>query len=236
MTKKLPNYVSDSKWSKDPKKIEARNQTIILPYRKFFSQSLPPEKQYWTMCSSYYDSNGKTTGELHQLIEDGLISANQFYPVDINPDIIEKNKEYYPDINWICDDFIEAMKKASIEGNFNPGIINCDNVRQYKNAILYLKKLLYFIDNNVFGELLLISNLMLNNPYGDKSKKDLIDKVIKYLLKNYTVPDHWAIHPQYYEYNGTGNRSQTTLGSILFIKSKHKEIKITKDRRICVKE
>ena len=204
------NYINNSQWSKDPKKIESRKQTIILPYQKFFQQSIPLEKQYWTMCSSYFNSEGKTTGELHQMLDAELITSDQFYGVDNNKEIIEKNKKYYPNINWIYDDFIEAMKKACFKGEFNPGIINLDNVRQYKKAVKYLKKLLYFIDYNVNGELLVVSNIMLNNPYvNSKTRKDSIDKIVDYLQKIYIIPDHWGIYPLYYEYKVTGNRSKT---------------------------
>jgi hypothetical protein len=74
--------------------------------------------------------------------------------------------------------------------------------------------------------------MMLNNPRGNHLKVDSIETIINYLLKIYSVPDHWRICPQYYEYNGTGGRSKTILGTILFIKSKHKEIKITKNRKL----
>lgn len=226
------NYIDNALWSKDPKKIQSREQTIILPAQQIFGKSLPPDKQYWAMCSSYFNSEGKTTGELHQMLDAGLITSDQFYGVDNQQHIIDKNKEYYPDINWICDDFVKAMKKASVEGTFNPAIINLDNVRQYKKATKYLKKLLSFIDYNVFGELLVISNIMLNNPYGDKSKKDSTEEIIDYLLKIYSVPDHWTIYPQYYEYEGTGSRSQTSLGTLLFVKSEHREIKVTEGREL----
>ena len=226
------NYIDDALWSKDPKKIESREQTIILPAQQIFGKSLPPDKQYWAMCSSYFNNEGKTTGELHQMLDAGLITSDQFYGVDNQQHIIDKNKEYYPDINWICNDFVKAMKKASIEGTFNPAIINLDNMRQYKKATKYLKKLLSFIDYNVFGELLVISNIMLNNPRGNHLKVDSIKIIVNYLLKIYSIPDHWTIYPQYYEYDGTGDRSRTIMGTLLFIKSKHKEIKITKGRRM----
>jgi len=225
------NYIDKADWD-DPKKTEAREQSIILAYQNYFNKtSIPKNKQYWTMCGSHFNNNGKIDGELGQLVQSNLITPDQFHGVDINADIIKSNKKYYPDVSWYQNDFIEAMKNSYINNSFNPAIINCDNVRMPKNAVKYLKKLLLFIDNNFFDELLLVANLMLTNPYRQKvesSGEEVIDK----LINKYAFPDHWTIDSQYYKYSGTGKRSRTLMGSFIFVKQKHEKIKFTKGRKL----
>jgi hypothetical protein len=111
-----------------PKKIKARHQTIIAPYKTIFQNSLPQNKQYWTMCSNHSDEQGnfQPHSELGQLLEESLITENQFYGVDIEPNIIQLNKLAKPNVNWINDDFLRAMQKAFKENNFNPGVVNAD--------------------------------------------------------------------------------------------------------------
>lgn len=44
-------------WSGN-KKIIARQETIINQYRKIYNrQSIPQEKEYWTMCGNLSDNN-----------------------------------------------------------------------------------------------------------------------------------------------------------------------------------
>ncbi len=206
-------------WS-GPKKIEAREQTIIIPYKELFNrQSIPKDKQYWTMSGSYCKRNKPIEGEFHQLEKAKLIKSNQFHAVDIEENIIKKNKEFYPNLNWYVGDFLKTMKEYSLSKKFNPAIINCDNVRLPEKGIAYLISLLMFIDNNVKGELMLISNLMLNNPYRRtvmSSGEDMLN--LLYNNKHYTLNGHWSIFPYYYKYHGTGKRANTYMGSLIFVK------------------
>jgi len=219
-----PNYVRDAIWD-DPKKTESRNQAIVLTYRKHFGQSLPNDKQYWTMCGAYYDANNNPIrGELGQLLKNRLIKEHQFFGVDKEEEIISKNKTIYPNINWILGDFKETMEVHSINGNFNPAIINYDGVMGHEYGAKYLKKIMKFLDCNANEPLLLVANFILNNPYKQRSKiSDGID-VMRELKRIYTFPIHWKLNPQYYIYNGTGKRSRSYMGTFIFIKEAHQNI------------
>lgn len=227
------NYIKTPRWD-DPQKVSSRSEAIILPYRRYFGESIPRDKQYWTMCGAHFDEQGKLDGEHGQLVKEGLIQSEQFHGVDIEEYIIENNRKHYPDVNWLCGDFRDAMVQASIEGRFNPAIINYDNVMQSKNSVKYLKRIFSFIDNNVHGELLLVANFMLNNPYhsNEGSFRETGSETIDKLLSIYMFPDHWSVHPTYYEYPGTDKRSKSWLGMFAFIKQSHEHIVRTANRRL----
>lgn len=232
MPRPYSNYVVDAVWD-DPKKIASRKEAIILTYNEFFKRSsIQPNKQYWTMCGAYFDSKGtQLHGELGQLIESNLITPDQFHGVDREKSIIQKNQKLFPNIKWFHGDFKEIMGEFSIQNKFNPAIINYDGVMQPKFGSQYLKSILKFIDNNVHDQLLLITNFVLRSPYRKQIQFNPID-VINQLLKIYWFPDHWYIKPQAYTYEGSGKRSQSEMGMIIFVKNKHDQIQYTKNKRL----
>ena len=229
------NYIKSPRWD-DPQKVNSRTEAIILPYRHYFHNSIPTPKQYWTMCGAHFDETGKLKGECGQLTQDGLIKPEQFHGVDREESIIKKNKKHYPEINWYCEDFRDAMAEAAIEGWFNPAIINYDGVMQSRSSAKYLKRILNFIDNNVHEELLLVANFLLNSPYKSNvgSHCETGSEVIDELLRIYIFPDHWTVHPTYYEYPGTDKRSKSWMGMFAFVKEPHKQVVRTANRRLDV--
>jgi len=203
-----------------PKKILAREQTIILAYRDLFQrQSAPEDKQYWTMSGKYSKGDIPIEGEFHQLEKAGLIKANQFHAIDIDENIINKNREHYPELNWHLGDFLETMKDYSLTNNFNPAIINCDNVRLPEKGIKYLSSIIMFVDHNVEGEIMLINNLMLNSPYR-KTIMATGEDMLSMLFDNdyFTLSNRWEVLPYCYKYHGTGKRANTWMGSLIFVR------------------
>lgn len=224
MPHSFTNYINNALWD-DPKKIQSRNDVIILNYHNYFNSSLPSNKQYWTMGGSYYDKNNNPIhGELGQLLDNNIITKEQFYPVDKEPIIISKNKSIYPDVNWINGDFLDTMISYKINNNFNPGIINYDGVMQKSFGTRYLKKILTFIDHNHKDELLLIANFCLNNPYKKSYEIDTALDVFNELKSKYRFPVHWSVKREYYQYNGSGERSNTIMGMFVFVKDRHCDI------------
>ena len=201
-----------------PKKIEAREQTIILPYQEFYGRkSIPKNKQYWTMSGSYENKHGDPIeGEFHQLKKSGLITDNQFHAVDINEGTISKNEKHYPNLNWYCSDFLTAMEECSIDGNFSPEIVNCDNVRMMEKGTRYLVNVLMFLRDNS-DKVMVISNLMLNSSYRKtviNTGQDMIDEI----LSIYDL-DVWNVFPYCYKYHGSGAKARTWMGSLVLIKN-----------------
>jgi hypothetical protein len=230
------NYVDNPIWD-DPKKVQSRHEAIISAYQKHTgNSSLPADKQYWTICGAHYSKTDTgfcpVKGELGQLLDEHFITENQFHGVDINPEIIEKNRLFYPNINWFCGDFCDTIEEHIVNGKFNPGFINFDTPMQTKFGIRHLKRLMQLIDHNIHDGLVLSANFMLNNPYRSRKGIDGV-QAIEHLLKIYYVPDHWTLDPEYYRYYGTGDRSHSVMGTFIFVKKKHSKIEIS-TRDLCI--
>ena len=224
-----PRYVLDCEWDCE-EKVQSRSISIINLYRDIYGKdSIPAEKQYWTMCGAHFNKQGKINGEFGHVTETGLIRPDQFFGIDREEVIIENNSKLYPDANWFNGDFLEVME--SYDG-FNPAIINYDGVMQPRFGSQYLKSIMKFIDYNVETSLLLISTFLLTNSYAYNTElKFTIEFVINELSSIYWIPDHWIMIPQAYLYS----RSRTSrMGMLMFIKNEHSvnEINITKDRRL----
>lgn len=224
MPRKHASYIDNPQWSICPKKAESREETIVLTYREHFGHSIPDDRQYWTMCGAYFDKNNlPAQGELFQVKNAGLITEEQFVGVDDQPEIIAKNKFFYPDINWVCDDLLYAMREAKIGGKFTPAIINYDGVMMKKYGVDYFVKLLLFLDDNWHEDLLLIGNFVIKSPYPFApvhTGQDIMDAI----KTSYIKPVHWTPLPQYYQYNGTGRRSRTVMATFIWLKSKHSSL------------
>jgi hypothetical protein len=212
-------YIDEARWDA-PEKFSARFKALIERYRETFNvSSIPENGQIWTLGGSQFRHGMEIFGELAHLLMEVLIRIDQYFCVEREQEIIDKNKLLWPDANWICGDFLKVMENAVMDGNFNPSIINYDGVMQPVNSSSYLKKILDLIDYNVSGELMLVANYVLTNPYSGHSIKlsftvhDILDE-----LKNvYDMPDHWSIYPESFSYK----HSRANMGIIVFIKQKH---------------
>jgi len=226
----LPNYIYNSPWDIKEKKI-SRFITIVNPYRMIFERdSIPEDGQYWSMCGAHSKNNKPIKGEFGYITEKGLIRPDQYFGVDREEIIINENRNFYPNVNWINGDFIEELEKVVIN-NPKISIINYDGVMQPKNSTQYLKKIMTLVDYNVECELMLISNFILVNPYSKSEKlKYSISDVLTELKKLYWIPDHWHLYPESYQYS----HSQAVMGIIIFVKEKHdiKNIKYSLNRKI----
>jgi len=213
-----------------PKKHEARFQTIIKQYRDNFGQALPLEKQYWTMCGPHTNELGifAQGSELDQVVRAKLISEDQFYGVDIQQEIIEKNRLAKPDVKWFHSDFLSKMKEYHHAGKFNPAIVNADLLHMKKIGTREASRILSFLTDCGQKDILFICNVMLTNPYSRKrltpeEVEDRGNSVIEE-FKKCTAFRHawnsgsWKFFHSYYVYNGTGKRSKTVLSSFIFTK------------------
>lgn len=199
-----------------PKKSEARKATIVDSCRRFFGNKLPSNTQYWTLAGNYIQ-NGY--GELDQLLEEKLITSDQFYGVDNSEDIINNNKKLYPCSNWIHGDFYEIIKQQIVENKFNPAIINFDSTSGKDKFVIDLRRLLDLISYEYNGEVLLIANCILQHRALKDRPQDIIDALID--NGRYMIADCWKLFKNCFQYNGTGDTS-TVMGTFSFVKEKHK--------------
>jgi hypothetical protein len=207
-----------------PKKLAARQETIIDEYRRLFNRkSIPSSKQYWTMSGQCTDKNGTYLEgcELYQIVQEGLITPDQFYGVEINPEIVEDNKKAFPNTNWICSDFLEAMLVAKGEGNFNPAIVNADMVNLPLNVSYYLTDMMSLL-SGCSGNIMLVVNMILE--YGSiKSRSRSVEAIIEELNKipsfsNIMRRGGWKFDQKAYIYGGTGQESRSTMETVVFYK------------------
>jgi len=201
-----------------PKKMQARHDTIIQPYRKLFSHSLPHNKQYWTMCATHYDENYNLLNgsELYQMLNTGLITQEQFHGVDFKPEIIEGNKKAVPDAHWHCGDFYKTLIKAKNNNDFNPGIVFCDHVKMPESGGAdYAAKILALLADT--EKVILTVNLVVRARHNFSSRQKMYDTIQKTPQFSYAWERGWRIYQQekVYGYRGTG-ANYTDLASIVF--------------------
>jgi hypothetical protein len=217
----LPNFTSC------PKKHHAREETIISMYRKNFSHSIPEGRQYWSMCGPHTkDGVFQEGSELGQLLQYELITAKQFYGVDIEKEIIEQNEKAKPEANWIHDDFLHSMKFAYKKGMFFPSVVNADFISLKERGTAITSQIMSFLEDIRCSDVLLVSNIMLTNPHSIGGAKMIDVKMIgdaiisdfeKWKAFQYAWgTGNWDIHPEFYVYNGTGKKSRTVMGTFVF--------------------
>jgi hypothetical protein len=212
------NYIYNSPWDA-PKKQNSRWITVINLYKEIFRrESIPDDLQFWSLCGAHTNENKPIKGEIGHLLEHGLIKEHQYFGVDREDIIIERNKTHFPNINWIKGDFIEVIRDYIIAKNFKPAIINNDNVMQPRNSVMTLKKIMTLLDYNVPNQVMLVNNFVLTNPYNPSSNLQYeINDVIDYLKEIYWIPNHWELYPEAYLYS----YSQAKMGILIFIKKEH---------------
>ena len=213
-----------------PKKEAAREETIISVYRELFGHSLPEGKQYWSMCSGHTNPDGTFShgSELGQMLKEGLITVDQFHGVDIVEEIIQKNKNALPESNWHHGDFVRMMKKAYLQNSFNPAIINADFVSMSKKASVEVSDIIELLTYIKAKNVMVVSNIMYNNPYGDKRISKPLDTNPDEILEDYMKHNvfksswkegEWNLYPDSYFYYGTGKDSRTVMMSSIFYKT-----------------
>jgi hypothetical protein len=204
-------------WGGCPKKFEYRRVNIIEPAKKIFGPSLPKQKQYWTMSGKCANNDILVPGcEFDQTLQSGLIESDQFFGVEINQETHNHNKNLPG--NWINSDFLRAMKNTHSLDKFNPAIIHADLVCMPKAGAQTLANIIVFLSEINISPLLVVGNFILRTARirGKKSGDTLIDELSRY--KSFTnVLNKWNWSEELYEYDGTGNRSTTTMGSIQFL-------------------
>lgn len=206
-----------------PKKLEARRQTIIKTYRDYYGiQSIPKNKQYWSICGRCSYTSGKLEHgcEPDQLVQDGLIKPIQFFGIEINPEIHEYNTMSNSEMHWLLGDFYEQMVEYSNHNLFNPAIVNADMLFMPKFGVEYLSRTMHFLTTiTTANQVMLVGNFILHTRNHVSKKEDIISGMEKEPLFQASMNGgKWNIHNQFYRYNGTGN-TRTKMGTIILFKN-----------------
>jgi hypothetical protein len=210
-------------WSGN-KKIIAREETIINQYRKIYNrQSIPQDKQYWTMCGNLSDNNNNINhdSEYAQIIREGLIQPHQFKGVEIDETIYNRNKQVLPNIEIYQDDFFKTLNRQANQNQFKPAIVNADLINMPEIGAIYISKIIALL-SMMPGEIMLVANLVLDSPYiSPTRKKQDIDRFLVNLKNQHkfnAFKHHWNFNNECYKYAGNREHSRTSMGSYIFWK------------------
>ena len=205
-----------------PKKLEARYQTIIKAYREHYREnSIPRHTQYWSICGKCSDTLGTMDNncEPDQLVKAGLIKPNQFYGVEISPEIYQLNKACSKDMNWFLGDFYEQIVEYSNHHKFNPAIVNVDMLLMPKCGVEYLSKIMHFL-TAFRGNVMLVGNFIMKTRQHVSVAKDIIRGLEREpCFQDAMNRGKWKVHKDIYLYSGTG-KTRTKMGTIILYKAK----------------
>lgn len=211
--------LNQKNWS-CPKKLTARQETIINQYREHYGYSLPIDAQYWSMAGQCATADGLPLigCELDQVVSSGLITGNQFHGVEIQKDIFELNKLAYPDSHWYNDDFLDALMKSP---QFNPAIVNADLIQTPETGSLFIAKCLDFL-SQFDRSIMFVSNFIIQmRHYGPKDGNYVIESLNRQPLFTHAMTHgSWVFDREFYTYGGTGSsRAKISMGTFIFKKN-----------------
>lgn len=202
-------------------KTSTRKATIIEPYRKIFNRkSLPPSKQYWTLCAQQTTRQNKTFqySEIEQLRSEKLIKEGQFFGVDKVKSIITTNEKAYSNDNWIHGNFINAINHID-DKDFKPGIINFDTINEPKQAFKDLHDIIIELEEKKKKGLMLVLNLVKENSkitHKQYTDDDVIEEMRQQKIFDLIKLYNWNIYNDQFEYPSMN--STTKMFTIIFYK------------------
>jgi len=203
-----------------PKKLEARHQTIIKTYQEHYNtKSIPNDSQYWSICGrcSYEMNKLEINCEPDQLIKAELIQPNQFFGVEICPEIYGFNSSN-KGMNWFLGDFYEQMVEYSNDNYFNPAIVNADMLLMPKFGVEYFSRIMHFLTSIDSQNIMLIGNFIMKSRHQVAKQEDILRGLEKEAMFQDSMSEgKWSIHNQFYMYNGTG-KTRTKMGTMIFFK------------------
>lgn len=202
----------DQKRFSCPKKTQARYDTIIKRYRCNFYDSIPQDRQFWSMCGQNADQDGLIeNSEYHQLITSGLILPHQYHGVELNQEIHNINRTI-DGPNWYHGDFFTAMLRSN---NFAPAIINADFTRTPKKEAAKFAAIMDFVTQGDIYDVMLVGNFCLRFISHDaKDGNEIISKLNRQPLFQRSV-HKWNYDQTYYQYPGTNSKA-SMMGTVVF--------------------
>ena len=203
----------------DPKKLKARDETILSFYRKTFKrQSLPANKQYWTICGqcSSGDGNPILGCEYDHVVSSKFSKPSQFHGVEIVPEIHTANLTVKGP-HWHQGDFYKAMVAQDNLGDFNPAIVNADLLMMPENGAEYLSRIMAFLTSLNVNGVMVVGNVILRQRQHRFKNDDTVRFLFESAQFKYAMSaGKWVVHPMGYTYNGTGN-NRTIMGTVVLL-------------------
>lgn len=181
-------------------KMNARIENMRIFQKLTGFQSIP--NQYWTLCDFQPPEKGS---EIEQYTSYGFLTKNQFVGVDRKKKVIEQNKKWHPEATWHHGEWVDMIRYNP----FNPSLIYLDTQMFIDNQ--QLAKLVCSTMIRCPINVVLVVNVMLNDPYGNSelSRETFInDTLPKYMGVQL---NKWNEKIPNYTYNCTGKTEMNTL-------------------------
>tara|TARA_R110000765_G_scaffold28525_1_gene68694 strand:+ start:12262 stop:12849 length:588 start_codon:yes stop_codon:yes gene_type:complete len=188
-------------------KINSRSETIIKPYRKHFANTIPPDKQYWTLCAEC----NHPESEYNQVINNGLIQPENFHGVDLDAQAIDDNISHCEG-KFFLGDIFQVM--ANHEG-FNPAIINLDFLRTFNEELNNIRKVILMLAE--YDQVLLSFNVLIGNfRVKHRDPDDIIYSMRDDPDIAMAICEHGWKNMETYLYKGKGHK--TLMASVTMFK------------------
>jgi len=204
-------------------KVEARQTSVIVAFRDAtVLRSVPPDRQYWSLCGQLFDSAGrlKRGSEFEHVVSHGLLVPAQFHGVEMDREIHDGNQRALPGVTFHFGEFSNVVYAALRRGAFQPALINLDTTNEPERAIELLNNVMD-ATNYCDGPVVLVFNMILwcrrttgNRRYTWDSVTSMLGSSRRFGM----VYRHgWSQVPgnPIYEYNGT---RATKMGTVVFIR------------------
>jgi hypothetical protein len=183
-------------YHKCPFKVAARAENAAVYKKVTGQQSIPADRQYWTLCNLQPQDNG---AEIVQMEEVGLLKKSQFFGVDRDGDIVRQNREWHPQAHWYEGEWLKVIEDYD---DFNPALVYLDitGFADHRIATDNVVKTMMFCPSKT----LLLANVMLNDP---RSSRQFDQNA---LLRNLEVKvpaselSKWTPQVENYIYSATG--------------------------------
>ena len=152
-------------------KFNARFETVVHAYKVLHNGRMPHDKQYWTLCSEQLDN---PLSEIRQMIDEDIITEEQWYGVDYDEDTIEANKKRFPRSTWLTGTFYRQISSAPV---FNPGIIYYDTTAGIEKEVENLARLLKLMTTRDITDVLIVFNVVMDHRGVKYTINQILDTV-----------------------------------------------------------
>jgi hypothetical protein len=139
--------------------------------------------------------------------------------VDRDREIIKDNALHLPKSHWHCGDLYAVLSKFS---PLNIGIVNCDFLEGPKTGAFFLGRVLHLITKRDLRKVMVVANFILKSRFNpDVGVDAIIEQLNKTTnFKHALSEGDWKVYKanKVYCYEGTGTKSKTKMGTIVFFR------------------
>lgn len=211
------------------KKIAWRQLSIIDCYRCCSGlESIPSDRQYWTMPNKTLDKSFPEAPrllpdcEFDQVIRAGLAKPDQCHGVERVEEIYRDNARV-PSVHAYFGDFAAVMSQEAYKGYYNPAIVVYDAVEYPTTSREYFPHLLLMLTQLSVTGVLAVWNFIIKAHYhaefdprsisGILGDSDILAAAIREARRS---GKEWHFGPKAFKYNGSGKGHQSKLASVYF--------------------